>query len=120
VVADLTHRAWHATLSFVIAGKTAYDGPVPSRPYRTGSSGWGALELAIRVSHLKLDPDTFPQFGAAATSPREATGYGLALSWYLSRNARASVHYERTAYKGAPSPPRTHEDALIARAQVTF
>ena len=88
-----------------LAGKTGYDGVVPSRPYRTGSFGWGALELAARVSHLKLDPDTFPQFAAAATTPREATGYGLALSWYPSRNARASVHYERTDYEGAPSPP---------------
>ena len=118
--ADLTHHAWQATLSFALGGKTCFDGVTPTHSYKSSPGGWGAAELAGRISYLKLDDDTFPTYADDATTPREATGYGVALSWHPSRNARIAVQYERTNYDGAPSPTRTHEDALITRGQVTF
>jgi Phosphate-selective porin O and P len=101
-------------------GQTRFDGVTPTHSYKAAPPGWGAVELAGRISYLKLDDDTFPTYADDATTPREATGYGVALSWHPSRNARIAVHYERTDYDGAPSPTRTHEDALITRGQVTF
>ncbi len=118
----LNHRAWHATASVVLRGKNAYDGVVPNSRLDRELHTWGALELAARVGQLTVDPNAFPRFADPDRSARKATAAAVALNWYLGRNARFNVNYERTWFVGgAPGGAnRLPENALLSRLQVTF
>ncbi len=118
----LTHVAWHATLSVALGGKVAYDGVTPQASLNPERRTWGALELAARLGALSLDEQTFPLFADPTRSPRKATAVAAALNWYLGRNARLNLDFERTWFEGgAPAlGDRAAENALLTRMQVTF
>ena len=69
-----------------------------------------------------VDPNTFPASPTPPAPPARATSTGAALNWYLGRNARFNLDFERTWFvAGAPSgQDRPTENALLARVQVTF
>ncbi|MCC6142836.1 MAG: hypothetical protein IT368_03410 [Candidatus Hydrogenedentes bacterium] len=97
--------------------RRAYDtrravfGPiVPERPVSRHGGGWGAWEVAARISHLDLN-DGFVRGG------RE-TNFALGLNWYLTRDVRLAlngVHADisRDAYEGSMN-------ALVMRLQLDF
>lgn len=94
---DPVFDGWYALASYVLTGgHREYDaqegvigGLTPERPFdlRPGRRGWGAWELAARVSHLDLN-DGFFRGG-------EEQNYTLGLNWYLTSNARIRFNYIR-------------------------
>ena len=141
--ATLTHRAFHATASFVLGGKNGYDGATPTTRFDPAKGTWGALELAARWNYLKVDDATFgnatdatvPTFADAKKSARKAQGFAFALTFVPSRTFRLAVNYERTRFTDGSSVSvtdpttmkattqvanRNTENALFGRAQVNF
>jgi phosphate-selective porin OprO/OprP len=100
----------------------AYSGVLPDRPFIFGNGGWGALEVAGRVSVVDLnaaDP------GAAAILGGKQTTYGAGLNWYPNNNIRFMLDYEHAiedlpAVLGGPSVKGGTIDWIAARSQVVF
>jgi phosphate-selective porin OprO/OprP len=130
--AVLTNQAAHATASFVVGGEAGFDGPTPRRSFNPARRDWGALELAVRVAWLKVDPATFGDPGGGGTryadpskSAREATSLGVGAGWILRRSVRVSLIFDRTTFEGGAGTSsavtdRATENLLLGRAQVSF
>jgi len=123
---EFTHSAWQLTGSYALTGEDAsYRGVVkPNQPFQVGAEGWGALELALRVSELDVDDDAFPVFANPLTQATRATAYGIGVNWYLTANAKIVANYTQTEFEGggiAPgAPDRENERAVFARLQVSY
>jgi phosphate-selective porin OprO and OprP len=120
---ELEHTAWQVALSYFLTGEdNSFRAVTPLKPFGWGGDGWGAFEIAARVSGLRLDRDTFPTFANPDTSARDAMSYTLGLNWHLNRNVKASVNYEHTDFKGGDLNPviANGEDVIMTRAQISF
>ncbi len=125
---DVRNSAWQVGVGYVLTGeKASYDGIVPFSPFRPGSGGWGALEIAARVDRLKIDSDAFPLLSDPAASASGATAYGLGLNWYLSKTIRFDLDYVLTNFDRASGTTSTtntligaDERAILTRVQVGF
>jgi phosphate-selective porin OprO/OprP len=62
-----------------------FDGVRPARNFDWGSGGWGAWEVALRLSHVDLN-------GGVLDGGRQ-TGLTAALNWYLDERVRAMLNY---------------------------
>ena len=63
------------------------------------------------------------RFGSSPrVSPRAKSVWGVGLNWYLSRNLKWQVNYERTSFDGgaAAGADRDDEQAVLTRLQVLF
>lgn len=88
---DLAFSTWYAQLAYTLTGEVrpykvgrgVFDGVKPAHPL--GSQGWGAFELAARVSQLDLNDGS-----VAGGLQRDLT---LGGSWYLNRYMRVSANY---------------------------
>ncbi|MES1158053.1 MAG: porin [Haliangium ochraceum] len=133
--ATLTHRAAHATLSVVLGGKNAYEGPTPTTAFNRARGTWGAVEIAVRWSYLRISDATFgdpsdatrPVFADPLRSARKAQGLGAALTFILSRTVRAGLTFERTTFTGGLAAAdkktvvdRKPENAILGRLQLNF
>lgn len=122
--ARIANEAWEATGSIVLTGEAASAGGVrPRRPFDPVKKTWGALELAVRVNRLSVDGAAFSRgFADPARSAREATAWAVGLNWYLNRNVKYVVDYERTMFTGgaAAGGSRRPENAILVRSQVSF
>jgi phosphate-selective porin OprO/OprP len=118
----VTHDAWQATAAFVLTGETPSSGGVsPKRAFEKGK-GWGALELAARVSQLDVDDTVFSRgLADAARSATRARAVGVGLNWYLTKNVKSMANYDRTTFDGGRAGgDRPTENALLFRAQLSF
>ncbi|HTG45345.1 MAG TPA: porin [Verrucomicrobiae bacterium] len=121
--AHLQHTAWQVALSYFLTGEeNSYKAVTPRRPLTLGGEGWGAWEIAARVSQLKLDDKTFPTFADSRTSAREALSYTFGLNWHLNRNVKVNLNYEHTDFKGGEANPviAQDENVILTRAQIAF
>lgn len=124
VGARVSNRAWQVSAALVITGEDAAPGQVkPRRAFDPSRGQWGALELVARWNGLVVDAETF-RLGLAdpTRSARRARAWALGLNWYLDRNVRQSVGFERTSFTGgAPGAgDRRVENALFIRSQLSF
>ena len=124
-VAVLTHRAWHATLSYVIGGTNGYKGATPDHPWDPAATHLGALEIAVRYGTVRFDDAAFPLFADRPTSARSARNVGISANWVLSRLARVAVNYERASFVGGAGKEgaienRPPENFFLTRAQLHF
>jgi phosphate-selective porin OprO/OprP len=135
--AALTRRArlkpdsWQFMATYLVTGDNATFGTVvPKRPFAIGQPGWGALELAARISELKLDSATFTDlngvvdswFADPATQANKATAWTLGANWYLTQNVEWVLDYTATRFDGgaANGRDRANESAFFTRFQVAF
>lgn len=119
----LQHSAWQVAASYFLTGEdNSFKAVTPLKPFTLGGDGWGAWEVAARVSQLKLDDDTFPLYSNPNTSAREALSYAVGLNWHLNRNFKVSLNYEHTDFEGGDSNARlaNGEDVILTRAQIAF
>ena len=87
----LNFSGWYAQLAYTLTGEARpykadrgiFDGIRPSR--RFGKDGWGALEVAARLSAIDLTEDDI-----TGGTERNAT---LAVNWYLNPYLRVSANY---------------------------
>ncbi len=120
---ELQHTGWQIAASYFLTGEdNSFRAVTPLKPFKLGGDGWGAWEVAARVSQLKLDDDTFPLFANEATSAREALSYTFGLNWHLNRNFKVNLNYEHTDFDGGDANPllANGEDVFITRAQISF
>lgn len=132
-VAELTHRAAHATVSFAVNGNEGVEGVTPVAAFDPAKGAWGALELAGRVSALWIDDQTFvdPAGGAVGfadplVAARRAVAWAAAATYVPRRSLRVAVGFEQTRFQGggggtaaAPLDKNT-ENTLVARVQGSF
>jgi phosphate-selective porin OprO/OprP len=119
--AAVNHSAGHVTVSAAYGGDVTYEGVKPHRPLDLAHGSIGAIEVGARYNRLDTDNVGFPGVADPTKSVTKAQGFGLALSWYLSRNVRASGNYEQTKFTGgARNGDRTTEKAALGRFQINF
>jgi phosphate-selective porin OprO/OprP len=129
--ARLKPDSWQLMATYLVTGDDATFGTVvPKRPYAIGQPGWGALELAARISELKLDAATFTDakgvvdswFADPRTQASRATAWTLGANWYLTRNVEWVLNYTVTRFDGgaANGRDRADESAFFTRFQVAF
>ncbi len=119
----LQHTAWQVAASYFLTGEdNSYKAVSPKHPFTLGGEGWGAWEVAARVSELKLDDDTFPLFADDRTSARKAFSYSAGLNWHLNRNFKINLNYEHTDFDRGTSNPTLaqNENVILTRAQISF
>ncbi len=119
--AELEHRAWQATASYVLTGEDAgYRGVAPSRPFGV-NGGRGAFELTARYGVLDIDDAAFPFYADPAASASRVRAWTLGANWYLTANLKLATNYLHSrvdAAAGGVAPP--DEKAVFSRLQVSF
>ena len=129
--ARLKPDSWQVVATYLVTGDDATFGTVvPKRPFAIGQPGWGALELAARVSALKLDPATFTDLKGVANSwfadpssqAGKATAWSIGVNWYLTQNVEWVVDYTTTRFDGGAKNgnDRADESAFFTQFQVAF
>lgn len=125
--AQLQNRAWQVAAGWVLTGEDAtINGVTPAQPFNWANGTWGAWQVAVRCSGLKIDPKAFPAFAPTAASAKEASAFSVGLNWYLSKTVRLTQDYFQTHFTPAgttaPAAPilRQDEKALITRVQLSF
>ena len=117
-------EAWQATATFTLTGETAsYSGVRPREGFEPGQGKWGALELAARVNGLEIGTEAFNEgIVDPAKSVRKAFAWAVGLNWYLNRNVKQVVDFERTTFTGGTEggADRPAENAFFIRTQVSF
>ncbi len=106
----------------------------PAHPFSLKDGGFGAVELAARVSYIDL-VDNYDPLVALASQPAAVnggrqTGYSLAVNWYPNDLLRFMLDYNHVdfnkrnglAVTGAPLDAQvgTRFDALSLRSQIVF
>lgn len=124
-------ESWQVLATYLLTGDRATFGTVvPLRPFAIGQPGWGALEVAARISALQLNSAAFEPlagvpgswFADPSTQARRATAWSAGLNWYLTQNVAWYLNYTSTHFEGgAPfGADRASEDAFFTRFQVAF
>ena len=119
----------YAQASYVLTGEThkynsgnaAYNGIVPLNPFSL-AGGWGAWEIAGRVSTVDLNNQLAVANGVAGG---RQTVYTAALNWYINRNIRFMLDYlhgDITKQISATNAGDTGSkfDAFAVRTQIAF
>src|SRR6185437_6001744 len=83
----------------------SYQRVTPARPFSLQNGGWGAWELAARVSYVGLD-SRFHAGEALANDPAAVNGgrqwgYALGLNWYPNDLIRVLLDYNHVDYRKA-------------------
>jgi phosphate-selective porin OprO/OprP len=120
----------YAEVGYVLTGETraynaaaaAYGGIKPANPVSLAGGGWGAWEIAGRVSTMNLNDQLATAAGIAGG---RQTVYTAALNWYVNNNVRFMLDYlhgEISKQASAVSAVNTGSkfDAVAMRTQVAF
>ncbi len=111
----------------------AYSGVNPITPLSPKTGGWGAFELAARISYADL-VDHYTSSLPAAAQPfmvngGRQTNYTLGLNWFWNSNMLVKLDYIHTDFEktnpvtatnALPSGAGLTLDAVVARFQVMF
>jgi phosphate-selective porin OprO and OprP len=127
---NLKFEGGYAQASLVLTGEThkynpaaaAYFGVVPLHPFSLAGGGWGAFEIAGRVSTVDLNDQLST---ATGISGGRQTIYSAGLNWYVSGNIRFMFDYlhGNVARQVSPTNPTdagSKFDAFAMRTQVAF
>ncbi len=95
---SLKFQGGYAEAAYVLTGETrpynpaaaSYGGIVPANPFSLAGGGWGAWEIAGRVSTIDLNDQLALANGVAGG---RQTIYTAALNWYVNRNVRFMFDY---------------------------
>jgi phosphate-selective porin OprO/OprP len=119
------NEAWQIAGSVVLTGeKNAYSGVRPrnATEHERGFRRFGALELALRYSQLRIDGDVFPNFANPSTAAQSAKEGAIGVNWYVNRYVKLVTDYEHTGFRMASSTvtPLHSENVLMNRIQFAF
>lgn len=90
--ADVDVTGWYGQLSYFLTGESRNYNPKIAKfdrvspIHNAGKNGWGAFELAARMSNLDLDGGPSFQFG-------NETDYTIGLNWYPNPYIRFMANY---------------------------
>src|SRR5262249_724777 len=104
------------------ASQAAYSGIKPRDPFSLAGGGWGAWEIAGRVSTIDLNDRVGSALGVAGG---RQTVYTAALNWYVNNNIRFMLNYLHGDVAKQLSPTSTVDagstfDAVAMRTQFAF
>jgi phosphate-selective porin OprO/OprP len=127
---SLKFEGGYAEASLILTGETrkynpsaaAYLGVVPEHPFALEGGGWGAWEIAGRVSTINLNDQLGTATGIAGG---HQTIYTAGLNWYINRNVRFLFNYlhGNVAKQISPTNPGdtgSKFDAFAMRTQIAF
>ena len=127
---SLKFNGGYAEASLVLTGEThpyipadaAYGGIIPANPFSIWSGGWGAWEIAGRVSTMNLNDQLGTTNGVAGG---RQTIYTAGLNWYVNSNIRFMFNYLHGDVAKQVSPTNSGNagarfDAFAMRTQVAF
>ncbi|MBR0849404.1 OprO/OprP family phosphate-selective porin [Bradyrhizobium diazoefficiens] len=127
---SLKFRGGYAEAAYVLTGETrkynavnaAYGGVKPNHPFSLDGGGWGAWEVAGRVSQMDLNDQLATAAGIAGG---RQTVYTLALNWYVNGNVRFMLDYLHGNISKQASAVSTADvgskfDAIAMRTQFAF
>jgi phosphate-selective porin OprO/OprP len=127
---SLKFNRGYAEASLVLTGEThpyipadaAYGGIIPANPFSLWSGGWGAWEIAGRVSTMNLNDQLGTTNGVAGG---QQTIYTAGLNWYVNSNIRFMFDYLHGNIAKQVSPTNSGNagarfDAFAMRTQVAF
>ena len=121
--AEINNQAWEIAAAYLLTGEEkSFGAVVPRHPLSFTQQGWGAWELAARVSQLNIGSEAFPSFANPATAASKATSWGLALNWYLNKNVKLDFNYEQTTFEGGKNSLLNHkvEKVFFTRLLLVF
>jgi phosphate-selective porin OprO/OprP len=120
----------YAQASYVLTGEThtyntgsaAYNGIAPANPFSPETGGWGAWEIAGRISTVNLNDQLASANGVAGG---RQTVYTAGLNWYVNRNVRFMFNYLHGDIAKQVSATNFGDaggtfDAFAMRTQVAF
>ncbi len=119
----LEHKAYEVTGSFLLTGeKASYASVTPKKQFDPFAGGWGALELVARYGQIDFDDASFPFFSNPSNSVTKARAWGVGVNWYLARNVKLAIDFEKTKYNGgaASNGDRPSEKYIATRFQTSF
>lgn len=119
----VNHQAWSITGSWLLTGEdSTFKAVTPKRNFAPRNGGFGALEFVARYSVFDFDDAVFPNFADPAESATRANAWGVGLNWYLNRNVRAALNFNRTDFKGGANGEVTgqNENVFLTRVQLAF
>jgi phosphate-selective porin OprO/OprP len=127
---SLKFNGGYAEASLVLTGEThpyipataAYGGIIPANPFSLWGGGWGAWEIAGRVSTMNLNDQLGTSNGIAGG---QQTIYTAGLNWYPNGNVRFMFNYLHGNIAKQISPTNNGDagakfDAFAMRTQVAF
>ena len=129
--AALRPDSWQLLATYLVTGEDGSFGTVvPKRPFAVDQPGWGAVELAARVSELSLDSAAFTDvkgivdswFADPDAQASKAVAWTLGVNWYLTQNVEWVLNYTTTRFDGGAKDGRDRADerAFFTRFQVAF
>jgi phosphate-selective porin OprO and OprP len=106
----------------------------PAHPFSLHDGGWGAWEIAARISYVDLNSNFIPgqaiSADPGAVDGGKQTAYSLGLNWYPNDLVRFMIDYSHVDYDkingvaatGLPlgAPIGAKIDAIAVRAQVAY
>jgi phosphate-selective porin OprO and OprP len=120
----------YAQASYVLTGETrtynsasaAYNGIQPVNPFSLSGGGWGAWEIAGRISTIDLNDQLATANGVAGG---RQTVYTAGLNWYVNNNVRFMFNYLHGDLTKQVSATNTGDvgakfDAVAMRTQIAF
>lgn len=127
---SLNFQGGYAQASYVLTGEShaynpssaSYGGINPAHPFSLDGSGWGALEVAGRVSMIDLNDKLATATGIAGG---QQMVYTAGLNWYPTRNVRFMLNYLHGDISKQASPISSVNtgstfDAVAMRTQFAF
>ncbi|HTO07990.1 MAG TPA: porin [Myxococcota bacterium] len=117
------NSAWQVAVGWAITGENeSYKGLVPSVNFDPFRGTWGAWEFITRISQLKVDDSVFDaNFADPTVSAEAAKLWSVGINWYLNRNVKLAVNYDRTTFRSyASNQDRHDEGVLLGRFQLAF
>ena len=127
---SLNFDGGYAQVSYILTGEArtynpsagAYNAPKPNHPFSLAGGGWGAWEVAGRVSTVDLNDRLATAAGIAGG---RQTVYTAGLNWYVSSNIRFMLNYlhgdiVRQASSTSSADAGSKFDAVGMRTQVAF
>jgi phosphate-selective porin OprO/OprP len=127
---NLKFQGGYAEASLVLTGEThpyipdlaVYGGITPANPFSFWGGGWGAWEIAGRVSTMNLNDQLGTANGIAGG---QQTIYTVGLNWYVNSNVRFMFDYLHGNIAKQISPTNSGDagarfDAFAMRTQVAF
>jgi phosphate-selective porin OprO/OprP len=122
-----TDTGYFVQASYLLTGEDAsYTWVKPIRPFDPLNGGWGAWEIAGRISNVAADTRQF-QLGFAnpSVSAKTATEWAAGFNWYLSNNVKFYFDYANTYFNGgagttAIPKDRPNESVFESELQIAF
>jgi len=120
----------YAEAAYVLTGEThtynsataAYNGIKPAHPFSFADGGWGAWEIAGRISEMNLNDQLA---SAAGIAGGRQIIYTAGLNWYVNNNVRFMLNYlhgdiSKQASSTSTTDAGSKFDAVAMRTQVAF